>query len=53
MEIAGDWLYYTVEKSSYSPENNVGWRYCYKREATAVYRYHLKTGESQELYRYD
>ena len=53
MEIAGDWLYYTVEKSSYSPENNVGWRYCYKREASVVYRYHLKTGESQELYRYD
>lgn len=51
-QISGKYIYYVTEYSTHKPDKDVGWRYCYERQETVLYRRLLDGGEPEALYRY-
>lgn len=51
-ELAGNWVYFTIESGEHTPEEDIGWRYAYARTRTEVYRKQLSTGRIELLYSY-
>ena len=50
MEQIGEHVYFAVEYSTHSPDNDIGWRYAYQREISNVYCKNLTTGATQLLH---
>lgn len=45
-------VYFTVEEETRSEENDIGWRYSYKRMKTQIYQKNLKTSEMRIINSY-
>lgn len=52
VEIVDGWVYYKLEAGKHRPEDDIGWRYCYERTGTHVYRKNLATGKRELLFKY-
>jgi len=48
-ELVGDYIYTVHNVSLHVPEEDVGWRYAYKRTLTEIIRVNISTGEKQVL----
>lgn len=52
VEVIGDQVYYTVEKSSRYQEGDVGWRPCYRRESSDRYKMTVGGEDASLLFSY-
>ena len=52
VEVTGDKLFFTITTGKHDASQDIGWRYYYTREKTAVFCKDMKTGEICELYAY-
>jgi len=48
-ELVGDSILVIVNQAVHVPEEDVGWRYAYRRQSVAVKRIEISTGEITEL----
>lgn len=48
-ELVGDSIYVIVNHNERAPEDDIGWRYAYRRRYTYIYRVNIETGEKEEL----
>lgn len=48
----GNDLYITLDNSNHDSENDIGWRYSYKRAKTVCFKYNTETKEITELYNF-
>lgn len=51
-ELLGEYFYFTLERGKRAEENDVGWRYNYRREESKVCRYNLTDKRLEQLYSY-
>lgn len=52
-EKVGDYIYLIYNDNVHVPEEDIGWRYAYRRKAVDVYRVSVETGEAQLLLHLD
>lgn len=48
-QLVGDYIYAIRNVSSRAPEEDVGWRYAYRRDMTEAFRVNINTGEKETL----
>lgn len=51
MDLAGEWVYYTLQVSEYDEENSIGWRDAFKRVLSKAYRIRGE-GKTELLFEY-
>lgn len=51
MDLAGEWVYYTLQVSEYDEENSIGWRDAFKRVLSKAYRTRGE-GKTELLFEY-
>jgi len=48
-ELVGDSIYFIYNENERTPEDDIGWRYAYRRNKTYIYRVNIDTCEVEEL----
>ena len=50
--IVNDDVYLIIDNGVHDPDNDIGWRYSYKREKTIVFKYNLDTKKLEKVYEF-
>lgn len=51
-DVIGDEIYITVDSGTHNPEEDMGWRYSYKRSKTVAFKYNIKTSDIKKIYEF-